>query len=225
MKRSLSVLLALILSLLLMTGCGNKKYKLNFGSSGFESKKTKYSAGEEVTVYYDIIATDTDYSFWLDDEDIELKREYDDMHVYVFKFTMPDHDVTMYMKSVNSMEYIPYVSVLFSNDVEKADIWIMLQTEESLKSSLWGTPTIEGLDKGEAETVSVGTGFMGGKYIIRIIDDEHALYAANDIFIEDGYSLSFKSEESKFDTVIEVYDRDGNLTNSAEVFEGVMGAK
>ena len=89
-----------------LMGCGQQKYKLVFDGFGFESKKTSYAAGEQVTVYYDMIATDTDYNFSCD-PDVKLSQSYDNAHGYVFTFTMPDHDVTMHISSRNSMEYDP----------------------------------------------------------------------------------------------------------------------
>ena len=108
------IIAAVIMIIAALKGCtagGNtddmslftKKYDLHFDSSGFESEKTRYAAGEEVTVRYDIIATDTDYHFYSDD--VEFTQDYDGG--YVFTFTMPDHDVTLNVESHNSMEYIP----------------------------------------------------------------------------------------------------------------------
>jgi len=45
--------------------------------SGFESDKTSYAEGERVKIYYDMIATDMDYSFYTDSVDVELKTAYD----------------------------------------------------------------------------------------------------------------------------------------------------
>ena len=95
-----------VISLLSLCGCGVQKYKVNFDGYGFESKRTSYAAGEKVTVYYDMIATDTDYNFYIDD-DVDMKQSYDNDHGYIFTFTMPAHDVTLHEESHNSMEYIP----------------------------------------------------------------------------------------------------------------------
>ena len=95
-----------VLIMLSISGCGKQKYKLNYDGSGFASPKTEYAAGEIVTVYYDLIATDTDYTFYIDD-DVEMKQSYDDKHGYVFTFTMPEHDVTLHERSRNSMIYVP----------------------------------------------------------------------------------------------------------------------
>ena len=100
---TISMLLAgLLLLTSLAGGCGGEKYRLNFDGYGFESKRTEYAAGEKVTVYYDLIATDTDYTFTID-EDVEWKRDYDNAHGYIFRFTMPAHDVTISVESRNSM--------------------------------------------------------------------------------------------------------------------------
>ena len=90
-----------------LSECGKKKYELILDRYGFEAKKTKYHAGETVTVYYSMIATDTDYSFYTDSEDVSLTQKYDGKHGYVFTFTMPEHDVRLFVDSRNSMEYIP----------------------------------------------------------------------------------------------------------------------
>ena len=107
MKRSRKVLNILMIGVMLtmvLSGCFPKKYKL-LCDSGFESKKKTYAAGETVTVYYDFIATDTDYVFY--SNDVDLKSGYDNEHGYVFTFTMPAHDVMIQMYSKNTMVYDP----------------------------------------------------------------------------------------------------------------------
>ena len=88
-------------------GCGAVKYKLEFGGYGFESKKTSYAEGETVTVTYDMIATDTDYTFYTDSDDVKLDQEFDNNHGYVFTFTMPPHDVKLSVRSRSTMEMDP----------------------------------------------------------------------------------------------------------------------
>ena len=95
-----------VIALFSLSGCGIQKYKVNFDGYGFESRRTSYAAGEKVTVYYGMIATDTDYHFYIDD-DVVMKQSYDNDHGYVFTFTMPAHDVTLHEESHNSMMVIP----------------------------------------------------------------------------------------------------------------------
>ena len=105
-KRSFLLILIGVIAVFSFSGCGRQKYKLNYDGYGFESKRTEYAAGDKVTVYFDLIATDTDYIFSIDD-DVKMKQTYDNDHGYIFTFTMPDHDVTIHEEHHNSMEYIP----------------------------------------------------------------------------------------------------------------------
>ncbi len=91
--------------MILLGGCGTKKYTVSFGEGYVPLEKTKYAAGESVSVSFDMIATDTDYSFFSDD--VEFEQSYDPARGYVFTFTMPDHDVKIDMRTRNSMEYDP----------------------------------------------------------------------------------------------------------------------
>lgn len=103
MRKGVLILFIGVLMIMSLLACGSK-YHLHFDGYGLESPKTAYADGEPVTVYYSMIATDTDYSFFVDSEDIELIQTYDDKHGYVLKFNMPAHDVTVSVKSRNSME-------------------------------------------------------------------------------------------------------------------------
>ena len=206
-------------------GCGKPKYKLRFEGYGFESSRTEYAAGEKVTVYYGLLATDTDYRFWLDDENVRLKQDYDERHGYVFSFSMPEHDVTLHVESHNSMEYIPSVNISFQNEVEQADVWILPQTEENLKTSLWGTPSAGALGVGETAELCLTNPEYAEAWLVRIIDSDKAYYSARDLKLEDGYTVVFQSEGSKFEAVIEVRDPSGTVVFSAEAFTGVLGAK
>lgn len=205
-------------------GCGRQKYQLRFDGYGFQSGRTAYAAGEKVTVRFDLIATDTDYRFWLDDERVRLNQDWDENHGYVFTFTMPEHDVTLHVSSRNSMEYIPSLTVTFRNEVEEADVWLLPQTGENQKTSLWGTPSAAALGVGEAAELSLTNPENAEAWLVKIIDDDKAHYAAQDLKLEDGYTLVFKSEGSKFDAVIEVQDQTGAVIDSAEAFTGVLGA-
>ena len=87
-------------------GCGEKKYKVDFGGqqSAYDNAKKSYRAGEQVELHFKYIATDTDYHFYLDGE--ELNYSYDDQHGFVIRFIMPDHDVRLSYKTVNSMVWM-----------------------------------------------------------------------------------------------------------------------
>lgn len=80
-----------------------KKYRVDFcgDKSAYNGAKNKYRVGEKVTLYYTIIATDTDYSFYLDGA--YLPVSYSDKTGFVINFTMPDRDVVLRCTSKNTM--------------------------------------------------------------------------------------------------------------------------
>ena len=93
-----------VLCMLWFSGCSSApRYRVDFGGQkGFyKDAKDSYRAGETVEFYYPLIATDTDYSFYLDGK--RYNALYDDDKGYVIRFTMPEHDVTFSVESRNSM--------------------------------------------------------------------------------------------------------------------------
>lgn len=206
-------------------GCRKPKYRLLFDGNGFETRKTLYAEGETVKVYFRMIATDTDYHFWLDDEDIKLNRDYDDRHGYIFTFTMPDHDVTLHKESHNSMVYQPVYAITIVNEVADADIWVLPETEENLNTTVWGTATVAKLGKGNTREFGLRDTFVSDLWMIRIIDDGHALYSAGGLVLSEGYRIVFRTEGTKADSVIEVLDAEGTVLYSEPAFTGVLGGK
>ena len=97
----------ILMSLLSLLGCSNNKYNVDYcGIKGcYDGAKDSYRAGKEVVLYFDLIATDTDYSFRLDGE--SLNFTYDDKKGFIIRFTMPDHDVKLECISKESMTYVP----------------------------------------------------------------------------------------------------------------------
>ena len=89
-------------------GCTAKKYKVDYcgQETCYSNAKDRYKAGSKVTLYYELIATDTDYTFTLDGEPVNYS--YNTEKGFVIEFTMPDHDVVLECTTKNSMT--PYLS-------------------------------------------------------------------------------------------------------------------
>ena len=223
-------ILTVMLLMFFLLGCGKQKHRLNFDSYGFESKKSEYAYGDKVKVYYNLIGTDTDYNFYLDDESIELKQSYDDKHGYILTFTMPDHDVTLNVNSHNNMVYIPQINVTFVNEVKESDIWVLPQTEENTNST-WGNATISKLPVNEEREISLQENRDSESWIINIIAG-YQYYSVSDITLKEGYTIIFKTETKEYNGIqhknefIEILDQNGNLLSKNEdIFIGSLGAK
>ena len=94
------------LCLLWCSGCTSEsQYRVDYGGQKafYKDAKDTYRAGESVVFYYDLLATDTDYAFFLDGE--RLNTLYEDGKGFAVRFTMPAHDVKVTMESHNSMVY------------------------------------------------------------------------------------------------------------------------
>lgn len=89
-----------------LSGCFAKKYSVDYcgQKDSYRGAKDSYRAGEKVELYFWLIATDTDYSFFLDDERISPDYDSEGGGQYIIRFTMPEHDVKLNWTSKNSME-------------------------------------------------------------------------------------------------------------------------
>ncbi len=108
MKTSLTCVAVLLCGLLLVgrMGCSGEKYRVEYDSKAcYSNARDYYRAGSKVKLYYELIATDTDYSFLLDGEAIPFT--YDEKKGFVIEFIMPEHDVTLECETRNSMVYQP----------------------------------------------------------------------------------------------------------------------
>ena len=97
----------IIMSLLSLLGCSGNKYKIDYCGAKhcYSGAKDSYRAGKEVVLYFELVATDTDYSFELDGE--SLNFTYDNKKGFIIRFTMPEHDVKLECITRNSMTYVP----------------------------------------------------------------------------------------------------------------------
>ena len=117
MKRILIVMLSLFTAFV-MTDC-TRKYRVDYcGQKEFyHDAKDSYAAGETVTVYFYMIATDTSYSFYLDGE--KIRHGYDSGKGIEVSFVMPDHDVKLECSHRNDMQALPRQEPEFERPKEK----------------------------------------------------------------------------------------------------------
>ncbi|HCA04885.1 MAG TPA: hypothetical protein DEO32_03195 [Ruminococcaceae bacterium] len=80
-----------------------KKYKVNYqdGREFFPGAKDSYRAGETVVFYFTLVATDTNYTFYLNGR--RFQPEYCGGKGYKISFVMPEGDVDFRVESKNTM--------------------------------------------------------------------------------------------------------------------------
>ncbi len=109
----------------------------------------------------------------------------------------------------------PKITVSFVQDTgEKADVWIIPDTEKNRKTSVWGTATIARTEPGKEAAVTLNE----GTYLFRMIDEDEMYYEANGIVLKDGAHIILHPGEGIKDPVLEVISADGRTSEKYEVF-------
>lgn len=201
-------------------GCGQHKYKLELDGYGLSSKESSYAEGSVVKVVMGLIATDTNYSFYLDCDDTELKVEFEN-EAYVMTFIMPAHDVKLSMSERNTMVYMLPVEITLENQVKPADIWIMEDTKENRKQSTWGGATIKECAVNSLLQITIENVSDDNLYIVRMIDEKGLFYEACNVEITYGQSIVIKSEDVNR-IIVCVYYGDGSLQSEYEMFVAAL---
>ena len=104
LKKVAFLLIMVLLMTTVLSACGGKKYPVDYGGAkdAFKHAKDSYRAGTKVTLYFYLVATDTDYRFWLDGDE-PLSVTYDEKKGFVLSFIMPERPVKIDYSAVNSM--------------------------------------------------------------------------------------------------------------------------
>lgn len=118
-------------------------------------------------------------------------------------------------KKENKTENVIKISV--TDKVSDADIWIIPDTEENRKTTVWGTATVSTkLSDTKAKTVEITSDTKA--YLIRIIDTDETYYSADEVSLYDNGSIIITEYSDTSTVVAEVYDADGELMETYELF-------
>ena len=99
----LAAVIAAIAVVIKFIRTGAKKYKANYCGKKelYKGAKESYRAGSRVKLYFDLVATDTDYEFFVDGK--RINTDYEHEKGFIISFIMPDHDVSIEHTAKNSM--------------------------------------------------------------------------------------------------------------------------
>ena len=108
-------------------------------------------------------------------------------------------------------------TVTFINGLKDADIWILPKTEENLKTTVWGKPTVSGIKADESRELPLCEAGDSGLYIIRMIDTGNILYSADGVMLESGWTVRITGDDLR-SVVLEVTDGNGDIKDTYGVF-------
>ncbi|MDO4852886.1 MAG: aldo/keto reductase [Clostridia bacterium] len=140
-----------------------------------ENAKPAYPAGASVLIYFDLIATDTDYKFLLDGE--PLNFGFDESKGFVISFVMPAHAVKLECEMRNSMMYDPYAHTEETASFDFASKTVMLNSGYEMPIIGLGTWTLDDEQAGNSVYHALKCG-------MRLIDT--ARYYGNEVGVGKG---------------------------------------
>ena len=124
-------------------------------------------------------------------------------------------------KEQNDMENKNVQTVTIVNDVRIADVWILSDTQQNRKTTVWGTATAAGVKTGESRQAPLCEPGDDGLYLLRMIDTEGYFYSASGITLNAGWTIRVQGDELQTVTA-EVADENGVLRNTYKVFSAKL---
>lgn len=120
-------------------------------------------------------------------------------------------------EEAENMEVTNSATITVINDVKEADFWILPQTQENQKTTLWGTATAAKVQTGESRQAFLSEPGDGGLYLLRMIDADGFFYSADGIILRSGWVIRIKGND-RHEVTAEVTDENGALDNTYDVF-------
>ena len=108
-------------------------------------------------------------------------------------------------------------TVTLRSSIVHADVWLLPDTEQNRKTTLWGTAAAADVKAGESRAAALCEPGGSGLYLFRMIDADGFYYAANGLTLKAGWTVEIKGSDLQAMTV-EVTDETGKLQNTYDVF-------
>ena len=122
-------------------------------------------------------------------------------------------------KNQSETEVNNFCEIKVVNKVKEADIWIIPETEENKKTTVWGKATVSKADAKLDEEVVAKIQADVNTYMIRLIDVDEMFYSADGVVIEKQQKVVIRNGKGDMTAFVEVYNSDGSLAAEYEMFE------
>ena len=111
------------------------------------------------------------------------------------------------------------LTITFINEVEETDLWILPDTAENRKLSLWGTATAADVNDGEARPITLEGFESPAQAVLHMITMDEMYFGVTDVPLADGYTLRFIADpEWPAVWYLQVTDAEGAEIAMLEVF-------
>ena len=126
--------------------------------------------------------------------------------------------------SEDALEVAPeeIITISFVNSIQTADVWIIPDTEENRKTSVWGTADLKNAEPEKEYSVPIQRN-DGDTYLLRMIDKDHTYYESKSIMLKEGYSvIVYCSEKSNLDIRLAVYNENEEESENISLFHAAL---
>ena len=113
------------------------------------------------------------------------------------------------------------INISFMDNAEPGSVWILRDTEENRKISLWGTAMIKPDTVGTEVSADIPYA-EDAKYLFRMIDDDGIYYSGDIPELRDGWKLDIHQIGEYWNFQLDVYDENGELRYECELFNAAL---
>ena len=114
------------------------------------------------------------------------------------------------------------ITVSIVDDVAPSSVWIIRDTPENRKTSVWGTAMVKPSELGKEYSFDIPLS-DDEKYLFHMIDEDGIYYSADIPKLLDGWKVRIYADENSSDEVIlQIYDASGALISECSVFSAAL---
>ncbi len=126
---------------------------------------------------------------------------------------------TNFVNAVNNV--VRTISISFVNEIQPSSVWIIRDTPENRKTSIWGTAMIKPEELGKEYTADIPLS-VDDKYLFRMIDVDGLYYDAAIPELLSGWTVKVFSDENSRNVLLNVFDDKGELRCECDVFSAAL---
>ena len=156
---------------------------------------------------------------YMDDSNSSADIIWDHMPDGPWELSMDANTRQKFSDAVKSV--VRTINIAFTDEVEPASVWIIRDTPENRKTSIWGTAMLKPEELGKEYTFNIPLS-EDDKYLFRMIDEDGIYYEADIQELHEGWKLRLYYGKSNTDVRLDINDDKGELMNEGSVFNAAL---
>lgn len=113
------------------------------------------------------------------------------------------------------------INISFIDEIEPSSVWIIRDTQDNRKTSIWGTAMIKPSELGKEYSSNIPQS-VDHKYLFRMIDENGIYYEADIPELLDGWKIKAYTSDVETGIRLEIMDNAGTLMYECDVFNAAL---